>query len=278
MTAHPESSASLFLTRATTLIASQVDQRFSYVLYIPDRREGDPGRYPLVVIQHGTGRNAVGYRDAMIDFAEQERVVVLAPLFPAGITDPDDLHSFKFLSAEGIRYDLVVLGMVDEVARRAPIVTEKFLLHGFSGGGQFAHRFLYVHPDRLRAVSIGAPGRLTLLDDSTPWWLGTEDFAEVFGAAPDIEAIRRVPVQLVVGDQDVDESEINNQYDSNWVPGLDKQGRTRIERLRTLERNFAGHGIETRFDLVAGVEHEGEQVLGHVCDFFRSVLAANRPV
>jgi pimeloyl-ACP methyl ester carboxylesterase len=278
VTPQPESSASMFLTRATIVIASQIDQRFSYVLYIPDRQEGDPERYPLVVIQHGTGRDAIGYRDAMIDFAEQERVVVLAPLFPAGITDPDDLHSFKFLSYQGIRYDLILLGMIDEVRRRAPIVTGKFLLHGFSGGGQFAHRFLYVHPDRLLGVSIGAPGRLTLLDEATPWWLGTEDFAEVFGAPPDLAAIRRVPIQLVVGDQDVDGSEINNPHDSNWLPGLEKQGLTRIERLRTLERNFAEHGISTRFVLVPGVEHEGLQVLGHVCDFFRSVLAADRPV
>jgi dienelactone hydrolase len=268
----PRSSAEYFLTGATTTIAAQVDQRFSYSLYIPPRRDGDPERYRLVVMQHGTARTATRYRDAMIGFAEEQRVVVLAPLFPAGIIDPDDLHNFKFLDYRGIRFDLVLLAMVDEVSRRVPLDAERFLLHGFSGGGQFVHRFLYAHPHRLLAASIGAPGRVTLLDDTTPWWLGTQDFARRFGRAPDIAEIRKVPIQLVVGDLDVEGWEINNPEDSNWVPGLEKQGRTRIERLRTLQANLAEHGIDTRFDLVEGAGHEGVKVIGQVCDFFRSVL------
>jgi hypothetical protein len=224
------------------------------------------------VMQHGTARTATRYRDAMIDFAEEQRLVVLAPLFPAGIIDPDDLHNFKFLEYRGIRFDLVLLAMVDEVSRRVPLETERFLLHGFSGGGQFAHRFLYAHPHRLLAASIGAPGRVTLLDDSTPWWLGTRDFARIFGAAPDVEEIRKVPIQLVVGDLDTEGWEINNPQDSNWLPGLEKQGRTRIERLRTLQRNLEDHGIATRFDLVPGAGHQGVQVLDEVRDFFRAVL------
>jgi hypothetical protein len=267
-----ESSASFFLTGATTAIAAQIDQRFSYHLYIPKRREGDPDRYRLLVVQHGTGRTAVNYRDALIDFAEEQRLVVLAPFFPAGIIDPDDLHNFKTLEYRGIRFDLVLLGMVDEVNRRVPIETDKFLLYGFSGGGQFVHRFLYVHPERLLATAIGAPGRVTLLDDATPWWLGTKNFAEIFGKAPDISEIRKVRIQLVVGDQDIEGWEINNRHDANWVPGLEKQGSTRIERLRTLRRNLEEHGISTRFDLVEGVAHQGTKVLGTVCDFFRSVL------
>ncbi|MFI7609931.1 hypothetical protein ACIBP6_01680 [Nonomuraea terrae] len=267
-----ESSARHFFTGATTAIACQMDQRFSYRLYIPERREGDPERYPLMVVQHGTARTATRYRDAFVGFAEEQRVVVLAPYFPAGIIDPDDLHNFKYLEYRGIRFDLVLLAMVDEVARRVPIDTRRFLLHGFSGGGQFAHRFLYAHPDRLRAVSIGAPGRVTLIDDTTEWWLGTKDFVSIFGKDLDVPEMRNVRIQLVVGDQDVEGWEINNPHDSNWRPGLDKQGGTRIERLRTLRRNLAEHGIDTRFDLVADVGHQGVKVIGHVADFFRSVL------
>jgi predicted peptidase len=271
-----DSATTYLLSGATVGVASQVDQRFSYLLYVPKRREGDPARYPLVVMQHGTGRTATRYRDAMIEFAEQERVVILAPYFPAGIIDPDDLHNFKFLEYQGIRFDLILLGMVDEVAQKIPIEAEKFLLHGFSGGGQFAHRFLYAHPERLLAVSIGAPGRMTLLDETTKWWLGTKDFAEIFGSAPDVEAIRNVEIQLVVGDQDTEGWEINNKGDSNWVPGLEKQGATRIDRIKTLQQNFLDHGIKTQFDIVPGVAHEGTKVLGQVSEFFRDVLRSSR--
>lgn len=102
---------------------------------------------------------------------------------------------------------------------RFDIDTRRFCLHGFSGGGQFTHRFFYLHPRRLSAVSIGAPGRVTPAGPSQPWWLGTDGFAEVFGRDPDIESMRAVPVQMVVGDRDVDTWEINNPGHSNGPAG-----------------------------------------------------------
>ena len=55
----------------------------------------------------------------------------------------------------------MILSMIDELAGRFPIDTDKIYLYGWSGGGQFVHRFLYVHLERLVAVVIGASGRPT---------------------------------------------------------------------------------------------------------------------
>ncbi len=266
--------SSHFSTGKTPVFASQYDQRFSYCLYVP--QDLGPEKAPLVVIQHGTERNFLLYRDHLQPFADEHRVVVLAPLFPAGIIDPDDLHNFKFIDYRGIRYDEVLLSMVDEVAGRYSVDSEQFYLHGFSGGGQFAHRFFYLHADRLAGISIGAPGRITQLDDSLAWWLGTEDFEECFGRPIDLEALRNVPVLMVVGDQDVDTWEINNPGDSNWMDGAEKTGETRIERLRTLERNFVSHGIDVRFELVPGVAHRGSLVLPPVRKFFADLIRERR--
>ncbi|MCI2423866.1 alpha/beta hydrolase [Saccharopolyspora sp. K220] len=271
---HPTASTSAFYSRGKTpAFASRYDQRFSYCLYVPE----DLGpNAPLVVIQHGTERNFLLYRDHLQPFADEHGVVVLAPLFPGGIIDPADLHNFKFIEYEGIRFDRVLLAMVDEVAERYPVDSGKFYLHGFSGGGQFAHRFFYLHPDRLAGVSIGAPGRITQLDDALPWWLGTQDFEERFGQPIDFEALRRVPVLMVVGDQDVETWEINNPGEPNWMDGAEKTGGTRIERLRTLERDFVAHGIDVRFVLVPGVAHRGSHVLPPVRDFFAEIIRARR--
>lgn len=265
-----------YLTGPTPHFASLADPRFSYLLYVPERIEGDPAKYPVAVIQHGTGRTAEVYRDAFAKFAEMHRVVIFASLFPAGIDDPDDLHNFKFMEYHGTRFDLLLLSMLEEAAERVPMDISKFLLHGFSGGGQFTHRFVYFHPDRLLGASIGAPGRVTLIDDTTPWWLGTADLEARFGFAMDearTAQIARIPLQLVVGALDQEGWEINNPGDSNWLPGLEKQGATRIERLRTLQRNWAEHGIESEFELVPGVAHEGDQILEPVQRFFARVLA-----
>jgi pimeloyl-ACP methyl ester carboxylesterase len=166
----------------------------------------------------------------------------------------------------------VLLDIVDEVSERYGLDGGRFLLQGFSGGGQFAHRFFYLHPDRLAGVSIGAPGRITRLDDDQPWWLGTGGFAERFGTPIDHDALRRVPVQMVVGAEDVETWEINNPGDSNWMDGAEKAGRTRIERLETLRADFERHGIAVRFDVVPGVAHNGMGVLAPVREFFASLL------
>jgi poly(3-hydroxybutyrate) depolymerase len=269
-----ESPTTAYWSRGRTpVFASRYDQRFSYCLHVP---ENLGPRTPLVVVMHGTERNFLLYRDRLQPFADEHGVVVLAPLFPAGIIDPADLHNYKFLEYQGIRYDHALLAMVEEVAQRYPIDPERFYLHGFSGGGQFTHRFFYLHPDRLAGVSIGAPGRITRLDDSQPWWLGTKDFEQRFGRAVDVEALRRVPVLMVVGDQDVETWEITNRGEPNWMDGAELTGATRVERLRTLERDFREHGIDVRFELVPGVAHRGSAVLPPVQEFFAELIKARR--
>jgi len=269
----PEPTSAHWSRGRTPVFASRYDQRFSYCLHVPEDLGPDT---PVVVVVHGTERNFLLYRDHLQPFADEHGVVVLAPLFPAGIIDPGDLHNYKFLDYQGIRYDQVLLSMVDEVAQRYPVDAGKVYLHGFSGGGQFAHRFFYLHPDRLAGVSIGAPGRITRLDDTLPWWLGTADLEKRFGTPVDADALRRVPVLMVVGDQDVETWEITNPGESNWMAGAELTGDTRIERLRTLERDFTAHGIDVRFVLVPGVAHHGSQVLPPVRDFFAELIDARR--
>lgn len=275
MTTHPfaDASSKSLERGGTPTFASRFDQRLHYSMYVPrDLDLSSPA--PLVAVQHGTARTALRYRDALRPFADANGAVILAPLFPAGIIDPYDLHNYKFIEYEGIRFDHALLSMVDEVAERYNVSTEKFYLHGFSGGGQFAHRFFYLHPDRLAAISIGAPGRITELDDAKQWWLGTGGWEEKFGRSIDIDAIRSTPVHMVVGGDDVATAEINNPGDSNWMDGAELTGQTRIERLRTLHANYVSHGIVAELDIVPGVGHNGTLVLPAVERFFAPHIAA----
>jgi mannose-6-phosphate isomerase-like protein (cupin superfamily)/dienelactone hydrolase len=251
---------------ATTIFASRDDPRLSYCLYVPTAHRTTATPLPLMVIVHGTARTAERYRTLYSDFAEQHGAVVLAPLFPAGLGGPADLHGYKRIAADDIRYDTALLAIVSEVGERWRVATDRFLLHGFSGGGQFSHRLAYLHPDRLLGVSIGAPGRVTRINPDVPWWLGTADLRERFGIDLDLAALRQVPVQMLVGDADVETWEIAE-------PGLDAGGDTRIERLTALHRNWTEHGIGARFDLVPGVAHSGSKMVEHVQRFFHDVLA-----
>lgn len=147
---------------------SNVDPRIPYALYIPEEAYNDPARtrkLPLLVYIHGTRRDTSALQGSLIPFADTTQCAILAPLFPVGLDHPHDLSSYKFLNAKSYRSDLVLLSIVKEVSKRwQHIKTDKFFLMGFSGGGQFAHRFLYVHPERLLGISVGAPGNVTMLD------------------------------------------------------------------------------------------------------------------
>ena len=262
----------------TPFFALRTDQRFCYCLYVPEQYEEEGAeRYDLIVPVHGTERGAWEYRDEFAAFAESHACIVLAPLFPCNIGTDDDLDNYKLINYAGIRFDRVLLDMVMEVARKYRLRGERFLLHGFSGGGHFAHRFFYLHPRRLLGVSIGAPGLVTLLDESLPWWIGARDLQQRFGIALDYEAMRHVPVQMVIGGEDKATWEITITEDSPWwMAGANDAGVNRLDRMQSLKQSFERNGIAVRHDIVAGVQHDGSRVLEPVKQFMRDILIASR--
>lgn len=261
----------------TPVIACKADPRFSYCLYVP-RSVGQGGPAPdLIVAMHGTGRGFTGYRDAFEEFARWHNCVVLAPLFPIGVLGDDNRDGFKYMREGDIRYDRVLLAMVDEVAQRYGLSFAQFGLFGYSGGGHFAHRFLMLQPSRLFACSIGAPGSVTLLDPTRDWWVGTRNMAALFGVAPDVAAMSRVAVQMIVGAADLETWEITHrQGGRNWMPDANHAGATRPERLAALRTSFEAAGVKVRFDLVPNMAHDGLRAVPRVQDFFAETLAARR--
>lgn len=249
-------------------------QRFSYCLYVPsDYDENGDKRYGLAIVVHDTERTVGAYRDRFADFGEANDCIILAPLFPGGIIEPGDLSNYKLLKFHDIRFDLLLLSMVDEVAVKYRVDTGKFLLYGFSGGAHFAHRFYYAHPERLLGVSIGAPGVVTLLDNSRDWWVGVRNFESEFGKPLDIGLMRDVPVHMVIGDRDTETWEITIEpQDHWWMPDANIAGATRIDRMRSLRESYMARDINVRHDFVAGVGHDSEPVVAPVKVFFADVL------
>ena len=262
----------------TPFFALQTDKRFSYCLAVPEDYDEDSGKsYTLVILVHGTERSAAMYRDQFMAFAAAHDCIVLAPLFPANMTSADDLSSYKFIAHGGIRYDHVLFDMIEEVAGKYRLASKNFLLHGFSGGGHFAHRLFILHPGRFLGVSIGAPGLVTLLDPALRWWAGIADIEELFGITPDIGAMRAVPVHMVIGDADRDTWEITMTPGGEWwVEGANDAGPTRLDRLAALRNSFEANGIKVECDFVPGVEHVGIKLLAPVRDFMARVLATPR--
>ncbi len=255
----------------TTVVACQADQRFSYCLYVPPALN-EPGareRAAVLVAVHGSGRGNQAIRDAFMPLADALGVIVLAPLFPCGIVDPLDRDNYKYIEYEGIRFDLVVLAMLAEVNSRYGVPVERVSMFGFSGGAHFAHRFLYLHPERLDAVSVCAPGSPTLLDHSRDWWVGVGDLEARFGRQLDQAALRRVAVHLAVGADDTDTHEITHATGSpHWMTGANDSGGTRVERLKMLAASLHAGGVAAEIDILPGVRHESGPLIASASAFF----------
>lgn len=253
------------LTGMVPSFASTYDPRFSFSMYVPEDHSFSGPPAPLLVIIHGTRRQTANYLTRLKKFAETHNCVVMCPLFPAGIIDPTDINNYKGILYEGIRFDLVLLSMLDQAGRIWQLQTEKIFMHGFSGGGQFAHRFFYLHPSRIAAISIGAPGRITppSLEPEHTWPSGLADVEELFGVPPpSFDTMALTPIQMIVGEDDLDTSLTKLVKTPNWAEL--EAGLTRMGRIKWLRDAWLKKGVKVDFTAVPGAAHSGMQILGHV--------------
>lgn len=258
----------------TVHAASQADPRFSYSLYVPSSAVEPGSRPQLIVAVHGTGRNFEETLQSLADFARWHNCIVLCPLFPAGVRGDRNLHGYKYLIEGDIRYDKVLIDMIDEVAARYDRDFSRFVLAGFSGGAHFVHRFLLLHPERLLAAAIGAPGSVTLLDQTRRWWVGTADFEALFGKPIALDAIRKVNIHMSVGAVDLETWEINHKPGAAyWMEGANDAGLTRPERLKALKTSFEQHDIPATFNLMNGAAHDERRYYNELKDFLRTAIA-----
>ncbi|RJG14875.1 alpha/beta hydrolase [Massilia cavernae] len=262
------SPTSPFHVEKTVSFTCALDPRFSFCLYVPrDYHSNPPGR--ILVAVHGTDRNNQYLRDLFSEYAQQTNTVVLAPLFPVGVED-DDLDNYKYLNNDGIRYDRILLAMVEQVAAAYKLNADRFALFGFSGGAHLAHRFFYVHPERLSAVIVAAPGSVTLPSLAYPWWVGLYDYEQLFGRPVPWAALHEVPVHLVVGGDDINTAGIVQGRDNRrWMEGVDSAGANRLERIRSLHRDLARNHIHATLEELDGVAHQLEPVVQAAITFLR---------
>ena len=242
----------------------QADPRFCFHAYIPESVYDDSvTEFKVAVLIHGTSRYYYKYLEHFKTFADRNHFALIMPIFPAGLIDPKDYHSYKVINYKGLRYDQVLLSMLDQYHEKFPKVNvDKVFMAGHSGGGQFTLRFFYLHPERLMGASIGAPGRPTYLDNSKDFFWGTQNFKALFDKNIDYDALKKVPIQMVIG-------ELDTEF-INETP----YGNTRFERIDSLKKNFEDHGISVQKSVIKGMAHGGKDAerLGSIEHFFENVL------
>ena len=219
-------------------------------LYVPHRIE-QPAR--LFVAVHGISRNAREHAERFAPLAEKHGVIAVAPRFGR-----KGFAGYQRLAPDlrGRPADRVFDEILAEVRTLLALPDAPVHLFGFSGGGQFVHRYTMAHPGKVAKVVVGAAGWYTFPDPDVRFPRGLRVPSDRLTLAS--PAFLRVPMAVVVGDRDTERDEALNQS-----PRIDRQqGRDRFERgrrwidgMRTAARR---QGHQTRYDFVAlrGIGHD----------------------
>lgn len=217
----------------------QMDSRQKYFLYIPHHGENNAR---IFITVHGISRNVKEHAKKFAAFAEKFGVVMIAPYFPA-----DNFPDYQRLGHKGQRADIVLNKIVSEVAQLTGASANKLYLFGYSGGAQFAHRYMLAYPKHVAKIVLGAPGWYTLPNPSLKYPLGIKESRRLPQIQFDPAQFLHVPVCVLVGEKD-------NQRDAelNKSTQIDRlQGRTRIERGRhwveEMSRQASAQGLLTTY-------------------------------
>lgn len=212
-----------------------------YLLYVPRRRPLSPR---LFVAVHGISRNADEHAARFSALAERFGVVLVAPVFSRELF-PDYQRLGR--RGRGGRADQALERVVAEVGASTGARTDRLYLFGYSGGGQFVHRFAMAHPRRVARVAVAAAGWYTFPDPEIRYPRGLRGSKSLPGVRFDAEAFLRIPMTVLVGERDSERDQ-----DLRVSPGVDlQQGATRLERGRrwveAMEAAARRRGLDTDY-------------------------------
>ena len=151
-------------------------------------------------------------------------MVLVAPSF----TEADNEDYQRVGRGEGgKRADQALNAILYEVHRLAGVDTHRYTIFGFSGGAQFAHRYVMAHPKRVERAALGAPGWYLFPDPKKPYAYGLRPSAESPGVHFEPDRFLRVPITVFVGADDVTDVNLRVNPEVNH-----QQEITRVERAK----------------------------------------------
>jgi len=177
----------------------------------------------VVAIVHGISELPRQHVECFAPLAERQGTVLVAPHFSR-----PNFRDYQRLGrgGRGARADQALERLVEEVARESHARAGRIFLFGYSGGGQFAHRYAMAHPQRVAAAVVASAGWYTFPDAERRYPRGIRGGSDLAGAHFEPDAFLRVPLLVTVGARDV-------ERDASLRQGaaLDReQGRNRVER------------------------------------------------
>lgn len=224
---------------------------------------------PVLVVVHGSDRNAAEYRDHAKPIAERFGVLVVAPLFDAarfsderykrgggmtkdGRLQPRDQWTFNIIDR-----------LVTEVGRREGRPDLPYYVIGHSGGAQFTARLAMYLPGRATRFVAANAGSYTFPDPDVKFPYGLRGLPPELADENIIKRYLAAPLTLYLGTGDVLQLE-SDGFD--FSPEAMRQGSNRLARghnfFATMKTLAASRGWAFNWRLVEtpGIAHSGSQM------------------
>jgi poly(3-hydroxybutyrate) depolymerase len=231
----------------------------------------------ILLVFHGVGRDAPGYRDAARPLADQLCLLVAAPLFDAqrfpswryqrgGI-----VHDGKLQPAADWTVD-VVPRLADWVRAQERRPELPYALIGHSGGGQFLSRVAAFLPVAATHIVIANPSTWVMPSLDTPVPYGFGGISDLPQAEAALRRYLAAPVTVLLGQEDTGSHELAVGAEA------EAQGSTRLARgqnaFRLAAATARAHGwpFNWRLLFVPGVGHSARLMFGS-----KEALAALQP-
>lgn len=222
-----------------------------YFTYLPHNANAAS---PVVVLVHGIARNAAEHILRFQTQADRVGAILVAPLF---IKEAYGQYQQVIDQRTGARADEALFDILDAVAAATGASVERFYLFGFSGGAQFAHRFMMLHPERTAAIAIAAAGWYTFPNAELPYPYG-------IGSCPipsrpfDPGRFVSVPRHVLVGEQDLSRDEsFRTSRKLDRVQGTTRRARAQswFEAMNQATRSICGEAGRSKMTLLTGIGH-----------------------
>lgn len=254
----------------------QADKLVRIFYYVP---KGTTATTPIVFVFHGAERNAMDYRNAIVNKADSYGFIAVVPEFSeqqfpgvsayqiGNVYQNGDQPTPATLNQESQWSLSLVEPIFAFVKNKTKNASERYHFIGHSAGGQFAHRFLLFKPDAKYARGVvSAAGWYTATDAAVNFPYGLQ-------ASPLENAMlgplfaKSICVQVGSADNNPNASSLRRDALS------DAQGLHRLARAQYFYSKagaFAdslGVPFSWQLNIVPGLNHNSAAAIGHAADW-----------